>query len=248
MIKVFSHPHTMFAACILVNRLNELGFASVLADKIQPADKSVYIIYNASGVKQLPKNYIVYQTEVPGSKWFTPRYHDIIKRAVGVWDYSPANTSAYKHGKVFIVPPGISAQPTVHKDIDVLFYGWLIGSKHRNEALARINRKVYVHVTDNALEGKAWALLRRSKVVVNLHYYANAPLEVFRVNEALSFNCHVVSEHSIHGDEHYNGLVEFRSVNDMAPVIQKLVRLPFKRDIARLCNKAAILQAVEGCL
>lgn len=246
MIKVFSHPHTKFAACILVNSLNELGTKAILVDKISPNDKDLHIIYNASAVKHLPTNYIVYQTEVPGSSWFNSRYHQIIKKAVAVWDYSMNNTQAYQHSKTFIVPPGIAPQPKAEKTIDVLFYGWLNGSKHRQQVINEMRRHVNVVAVDNALEEEIWGLLNRSKVVVNIHYYANAPLEVFRINEALSFNCHVVSERSVAGDNDYFNVVEFRKPESMGKACKELLHKPFNHCLKYYSNRGAIYRALDS--
>ena len=248
MIKVFSHPHTKLAACILVNKLNELGVNATLVDKINAYDNCLHIIYNASAVKALPKNYIVYQTEVPGSTWFNKRYIDIIKRAHAVWDYSVNNTKAYEHSKLCIVTPGIAPQQIVDKEIDVLFYGCLNGCEHRKSALKLLSKSLNIKIVDNALEGEIWHLLNKSKAVVNIHYYKNAPLEVFRINEALSFNCHVVSETSVCGDNAYEGIVCFSGVETMSEACIDVMNKPFEYNLKKLDNTKSIRLALESCV
>ena len=87
-IKVYSKPHTMFAALYLCQQLDKLGHDATVVKSINRNDDTLHIIYNASACPAIPPNYIVYQTEVPGSTWFKGRYYDIIQGAKAVWDYS----------------------------------------------------------------------------------------------------------------------------------------------------------------
>jgi hypothetical protein len=197
MIKVFPIRHTMFAARHLVTQLNLLGVDALLVDKIERGDKSIYIIYNAAGVAVLPKRYIVMQTEIAGSHWFTWRYMNTLKNALCIWEYNEDNISAYKHvhKKIAVVSPGICPQQGApSRDISILFYGWVQGSERREKMLKELVHTLPVGIITNKLENEIWDLLRRTQVVINLHYYDNSPLELFRINEALSFGCEVVSE------------------------------------------------------
>lgn len=235
------------AAGHLRAQLQKLGHDASLVEHIDVKDNSLYIIYAAQKVFHFPKNYIVYQTEVSSSAWFTPKYLKIIQGAICVWEYSEANVSKYsKHNnRVAVVSPGVSELETPDKDGGILFYGWIQGSKRRESILKTLSKQIKIDVITHTLEGEMWYLLSRAKVVLNLHYYEHAPIEAFRINEALSFNCHVVSERSANGDDKYKGLVHFADTGNMVKLLTELRNKPFDLDVSRLNNVKEIKQAVK---
>lgn len=246
--KVWSPPHTMFAARLLAEHLKLQGHTADVVPVINPADKDIYIIYCACKVHKLPKNYIVYQTEIQGSPWFTKKYYETIAGAVCVWDYSEHNIAAYRqyNNRIAIVPPGIAPQVRAVKDIPVLFYGWVDGSPRRQKLLAAIQKHTQVKVVSNALQGQMWNLLSRSKIVLNLHFYDNSPLETFRINEALSFNCHVISESSSAGDKPYKKLITFAdTVESIRLAIDAHQNKEFKKNILSLDNRMQIREGLK---
>ncbi len=246
--KIWSPPHTMFAANLLVEQLRLQGHTAAVVPAIETTDTDIYIIYCAAKVKHLPKHYIVYQTEINGSPWFTPHYLQVIKNALCVWEYCEANCSAYKkhNSNIAIVPPGIAPQVPTVKNIPVLFYGWVEGSPRRHRILKEIAREVPVQIVQDKLQGQMWQLLSRANVVLNLHFYEHSPLEQFRVNEALSFNCHVVSERSQYGDANYKGLVKFGDNSEqLIKHIKAAQNKVFKLDIRPLDNREQIREGLK---
>jgi len=217
MIKIWRPPHVAFSANILVKKLRSMGEKVSIVPKIDPYDKSLYIIYNASSVKKLPANYIVYQTEVVGSKWFTSRYEWTLRNAIAVWEYDPNNISEYHslNSNISVVSPGYEAQDfSVSKEIPLLFYGHIRKSKIREHILDNLKREVDIVVVENEHMKGMWDTLSRTSIVLNLHYYANAPLEAFRINEAISFGCHVISQRSPKIPEKYKEIVSFADSSD----------------------------------
>lgn len=196
MIKIHTPPHTLFAAQILCEKLNTFGYPAAIVDNIDRRDPDIYIVYNAAAHNfiSLPKHYIVMQTEVPGSHWFSPAYHKIIKHAIAVWDYCESNQSAYEHPKKAIVTPGIRQPGVYKKDIDYMFYGWIEGSKRRRRILDELQKSIPIMEVTNTLGPPMWDLLKRTKFVVNIHYHDNSPIEKYRVHEAWSFGCMVATE------------------------------------------------------
>lgn len=193
--RIYTPPHTMFAALHLSGQLAKLGIRSKIVDEIKPGPVP-YIIYNASSCVRMPKDYIIMQTEIPTSHWFNDRYRSHLNRAKAIWDYSPENLSAYPEHKkkACVVGPGIWKQPAVEKDIDFLFYGWIDGSARRKEMVKQLKKNLDLNVVTKTTGPEMWKMLARTKVVLNVHYYENSPLERFRVNESLSHGCHVISE------------------------------------------------------
>lgn len=192
-MKIWTIPHTLFAAKNLVLELNKFGIPSQLVEEIADDDE-IYIIYGALNAPKIPKNYIVYQTEIAGTHFFNERYLAIIKNAIAVFEYAEQNLSAYKHDNVIYLAPGVYPQPAVEKDIPLLFYGWIDGSERRKTILDIILKEYDVKIVTNITGQAMWDILSRTKVVLNIHYYDNSPLELFRISEAVSHNCRVISE------------------------------------------------------
>jgi len=243
--KIFTIPHTLFAAQHLVKQLNKLGHDASICNEILD-DEFIYIIYNAAADNlKIPKNYIVYQTEISTSHWFTPKYFNIIKGALAVWDYSESNVNKYRayNRNILIVPPGIEPQPTLEKDIPLLFYGWIKGSQRRFSALRAIERKMPIKIVTATMGSEMWDILSRTKTVVNIHYYNNSPLELFRINEALSFGCHVISE--IPYSPVYRNFVHFyQTESQLLQLIKKCEIKPFEYDLNPLDNLEQINSAL----
>lgn len=193
MFKIITVPHTAFAATILVNQLQKLGYPAKIVSSIDPRDPDIYIIYNAAGLRRLPKRYIVMQTEIGTSHWFNSCYLRTISNAMAIWDYSEMNIPRYSkfNKKITIVTPGIQQVPTNGKDIEYLFYGWIHGSERRRRILNEIRQGKDVMVIENTLMSDMWNLLKRAKVVINVHYYDNSPLELYRIHESISHGCQV---------------------------------------------------------
>lgn len=246
--KIYSKPHTMFAAIHLANQLKKLGHAAIVVREIDLTDKTIYIIYNASSLNALPKNYIIYQTEVATSQWFNARYYNYLAGALAVWEYDESNIHKYNklNKRIAIVSPGVMPQVKTQKDIPVLFYGWIKGSARREQMLKHLGKQVTV-ATD-LFERDIWKLLSRAHIVLNIHYYPQAPLEAFRVNEALSFNCHVISERSLSGDEKYTGIIKhFGNEWELSKLITECKGIEFDKDLTKLDNTHEISHALKLC-
>ena len=246
-IKVYSKPHTMFAALYLCQQLDKLGHDATVVKSINRNDDTLHIIYNANACPAIPPNYIVYQTEVPGSTWFNGRYYDIIQGAKAVWDYSASNMQAYDryNSNIAIVSPGAFPQTTGVKDIPYLFYGHVSAGNRRSTMLQELKKVLPLTIITNKMEADMWQILARTQVVINLHYYRNAPLEQFRVCEALSFGCHVVSERSVSGDADYSDVVQFGDIKELAGIAKTLRQKPFTSYLSRFNNLEQIRRGIS---
>lgn len=239
--KVYTIPHTLFAAQHLVKQIKKLRHRCELVTHFDN-DDAIYIIYNPAVIRgKLPKKYIVYQTEIGTSRWFSPHYFKIIQNALAVWDYSMDNVERYRlhNKKIVIVPPGINMQPAIEKTIPVLFYGYNPHGSRRWALLSKIQRHVPVQIETNLMGEAMWKKLARAKVVVNIHFYDNSPFELFRINEALSHNCHVVSEAPVCNQ--YRNYVQFgRLPGEIIARIKDCLKIPFAVDTTGLNNLEAI--------
>lgn len=192
MIKVYSNLHCAFAANHLVKQLHKLGHEAMMIDEWDPKDESLHILYQVAHKWNLPKNYIVQQTEPWNSHWFSDHYRDkVLSNALAVWDYNEDNFKGYYHPKMCIVSPGIFPQSYKAKDIDRLFYGHVDGSKNRREALKDLQKQYDITVVTNTTGKQMWRLLARTRDVINIHYLPNSPLEWYRIYESMSYGCRV---------------------------------------------------------
>jgi len=147
---------------------------------------------------------ILYQGEqlAPGGRTMPDWYVEGFKRALAVWDYSPENCEIAKYyGHEFThVPPGWHPKSctidfgTDGKDIDCLFIGMM------NPRRQFIMELLGTMCTSVALID-SWGperdeYIARAKVVVNIHCYMAATMELLRLAHLLSNGVAVVTEKS----------------------------------------------------
>lgn len=223
--KIYCRLHVKLAAELLRNQLRELGHSAELVDSIDANDDSIYIIYCAFCANAIPKNYIIYQTEVRGSVWFSEGYKNTLKGALQIWDYDPKNAVDYKG--IFVPPSATRLYSAIDKDIDILFYGSM--NDRRKRILHRIGLNVVA--VENLYGDAMGEYLFRAKTVINLHFSPTAPLEVFRCYEALSHGCYVISEPSDRDSTHrnYNHILFAETAHDFRVVYSRIMNgeIPF---------------------
>ena len=249
--KIFYTPHVALHAKKLCDDINSLGYKCELTQRVRD-DNSIYILYAAYRANIIPKNYIVYQCEQFSSNWFTERYWEIMKGAKQVWEYSENGFVNYDKSfedKLFYVPAGIvDGSRSERKDIPVLFYGAL--NEHRNNVIKGLKeRGINVVVESNSFGDKIIDMLKRTRVVLNIHYYENGYLETFRVNEALAHGCAVVSEktNSCYYPEKYNNLIHYgTNIKELDHLIRTTGRLRNYTDISHLSNRGYVENAINS--
>ena len=151
----------------------------------------------------LPADAVVYNLEqiVEGAIWVTPGYLERLRRH-RVWDYSAQNVAALAAMGVrepLHVPLGHAAAleriaPTA-EDIDVLFYGAY--NERRLALLERLSRAGWKVVRSNGVYGaERDAVVARSRIVLNVHFYEQSRLEVPRCFYLMANGRFVLSETS----------------------------------------------------
>lgn len=245
-IKIYHRAHVLLAADILRGQLNKLGHEAELVGWCDPDDETLYIIYCIFCIEQLPRNYIVYQTEVPGSKWWNAGYYAALNNAKAIWDYAFENTKSYStRDKTQIVTPGIQLKK-YQSDIPkskIVFYGAL--NERRNALLTELHQDYSIEIIEGTYGNGMWDILYNTKIVLNFHHYPKAPLEVFRINEALSIGCHVISEPGA-GMDRYTEQVYFASQPaEFRACINKASQRDFNYDLTPLDNFNEVKNAME---
>jgi hypothetical protein len=207
-------------------------------------DPNTWIIFGVNELPPstlLPEKYIVYQLEqvcVKGNKWLTDKYIELMKGAKQVWDYSLKNVNhltGYGIKNILHVPISYTPNMTLlntssinvsEKDIDVLFMGSI--SPRRKELLHNIrDAGLNVMIADGGVWGNdRMHLLKRSKIVINIHYYGEeSPLEMVRLSILLANNAFIISESG--GDAGLDKRVEkgvvFGKYNELLKLCKKYV-------------------------
>lgn len=187
--------------------LRDLGFAVREVCGPTPPQDGQIIILGANGLKEdqrrrVPSNAIIYQLEQPGSRWMTESYLRLLRTHI-VWDFSPYNVTKLRSWgcpRVYLCRIGSNSNSdnssshisNNNKSIDVLFYG------SRNERRTQVvnalrARGVKVHDRDIWGEERR-TLVAQSKIVLNIHYYPDAVLEMVRLGPLLEQGAFIVSE------------------------------------------------------
>lgn len=158
------------------------------------------LLFGANLAPHVPENFIIYQAEqvCRDSSWMTPGYLNALQTHE-VWDYSLKNIEALaalgikaKHVPIGYMPSMSFIQPSF-KDIDVLHYGSL--NERRKSILLELEASgVKIYHAFNCYGRERDALIARSKIVINIHYYESCIFEIFRVSHLMSNKVCVVSE------------------------------------------------------
>lgn len=146
----------------------------------------------------LPADAIIFNLEQAGTGWMTEPYLHLLRNRE-VWDYDPQNIKELQKKGVKAKYCGIGYEPCLtriapqEEDIDVLFYGSIFGDRIQIlEAIEKTGLKV------QRLFGVYGAArdeyIARSKIVLNLHAYENAPFEIVRVSYLWANQKFIISE------------------------------------------------------
>lgn len=111
------------------------------------------------------------------------------------------------------------------KNIDIFFCG--CPNTRRQQLQEKLKSMPYdFYFTNDAFGEKLDEFIRRSKIVLNLHYYPEALLEIHRINRMLAYNVCVVSEHSADKDTdiEYSKYVDFCDIDAMPAYLDKMLR------------------------
>lgn len=207
---VVTPRHTNFLAKLIADRLFFHGVNSKVTNQM-PAEfnDDLYVVLSPQIFKHLPpgEKRIVYQLEQSvSSRWFDKKYFDILENSLGVLDYSLVNIDylsskgiAYPH--VTYLPVGASNDYSKNilsseLETEILFYGDSFSSPRRQKMLAALSEHYNIEVINDLFGDEMISRLKSAKIIINLHYYENALLEMPRIQECLSLGIPVVSESS----------------------------------------------------
>ncbi len=187
--------------------LRRLGYVAAIEENRFAADATNIVLgANLIGEKvvdMIPPNSILYNLEQiePTSRWFEATFQRLL-RGFAVWDYSPrnierirqlSNDANVRHVPIGYVPEMSRIATAANQDIDVLFYG--SANARRTKILEALRGAgLNVHSVFDVYGAKRDALIARSKVVLNMHYYESSIFEIVRVSYLLANRKAVVTE------------------------------------------------------
>ncbi len=126
---------------------------------------------------------VIYQTEVPGTSWFTGKYKNRLQSdSLAVWHAAPDFVMRDIVATQSVVEPGLYGSPAapVAKDIDVLFYGSL--SERRLSLLSELQAAGLAPSVHFGVFGAARnALIDRSKLVVDAAFWAKVSIPTYSI-------------------------------------------------------------------
>jgi hypothetical protein len=205
---IMATPHTVFIAYLIAEHLGLHGW-KVDIFTVEPThfQCDYYIVICPQMFKKLPpgEKRIAFQMEQSvSSRWFTDSYLEMLNNSLSVLEYALINidfmtTKGVIFPHVHYIPVGATPNygattDPIEKAYDILFYGDSLSCLRRREMLAVLSQHFTVHIVNDVFGKEIQTLIKQARIVINLHYYDNALLEMPRIQECLSLGVPVVSE------------------------------------------------------
>jgi hypothetical protein len=237
-ITIFTSKFGIYIAQDLKYTLEKINISSKIVYEITEEmlnDDSYYIILFAQLVKKFPKKYIIYQLEqVVQSNWINKEYISKIESSIITMDYSINNIfSLQKINNNLFNKICYNPIPIIDKledypiniEYDILFYGTF--NDRRNNIFKELKKYFNVLYICNIFGDKLHELIKKSKIILNIHFYKNAVLEIPRIHEIIRYNKVIISELPMENDlnkQYYNNNIIFiEEINDNLNNINLLI-------------------------
>lgn len=232
---VFDQVAQLIKYSIVKSGLNPVIVTNVAAETI---DDDYYIILGANDlVGNLPKHYEVFQFEQVNAdekNWFTgesgEEYIKILQSATRIYDYSPLNSKLLAEKYSLTAEPlPLAHNDGLHVKLNdfnqkknrVIFFGSM--NSRREDILNSLeDQEITVNLEKNVWRMQKDTLIRKNRIALNIHFYANATLETTRLIELLANGILVISEHSTDPvlDEQFKDMVIFSEQETLAETIK----------------------------
>ena len=247
---IITTHHTLFIAHLISEHLHSHGWTvTVVTDSEIEFNHNWYIVICPQMFKNLPplQKCIVFQMEQSiSSRWFTKKYYHTLENSLAVLEYSLKNIEFFSgrginYPHINYLPIGASStyqksNSSIKKEYDILFYGDRKSSPRRRKMLSELEQHFNVKSISEIFGHDMKAIIQAAKLVVNIHYYENALLEMPRIQECLSLGTPVVSESSQDQSDYpeLNGAVHFfeeGSTSEMIRVVKNMLSIIDNRSI-----------------
>jgi len=191
---------------LLFFSIQELGYEATFGfNELKPDAMNILIgchLLDPSFISQVPSSTIILNTEqIYGD---TGAWNQAVfpwAKQFEVWDYSPRNIEKFKElgvdgvklFKIGYQKELVRLNPSMSKDVDVLFYGSV--NERRKAILDGLEAKgLKVKVLFGVYGKDRDEWIERSKIVLNYHYYEAQIFEIIRVFYLLTNSVAVVGE------------------------------------------------------
>jgi hypothetical protein len=191
-------PKFPWSACLsdladcVAHALSRAGHHVVCSEDFAPEGEAFNVLLGAHNKLVVPPpRAIIYQTEAPGTVWFTENYRARLNAALMVWDAAPGfGTSAH------VIEPGLcewARLPVAPKTLDLLFYGSL--TDRRIALLQKLSDAgLNIEAHFGVFGDKRNELIARAKVVVDVKQRDGDPNDKTRTFFLDSVGACVLSE------------------------------------------------------
>ena len=249
---VLATKHTLFIAHLVAECFKKHGWTvEIMTECPEEFSHDCYLVICPQMFTKLPpgEKRIVFQMEQSvSSRWFTDAYFETLNSSLAVLEYALVNIEflekkgiAYPH--IYYLPVGASISyfyltNVFEKKYDIIFYGDSNSSFRRQNMVDALKKQFNVRVVSEVFGHEMRELIRQARVVVNVHYYENALLEMPRIQECLSLGVPVVSE-SAQDQEDYpelHGAVRFfeqGSIPAMLEAVKAALDEPISSDLIK---------------
>ncbi|MDL2306904.1 hypothetical protein LJC48_02575 [Desulfovibrio sp. OttesenSCG-928-C06] len=217
--------------------LRRLGYRiEILLNRVNPASRNIIFgscMSPRPTGRMLPPGSIVFNLEQINreSKWCNANYLTHLGD-YQVWDYSPANVSDLRdigikatHVPLGYVPEMTRLGSDITPQTDLLFYG-LITERRQQLLDALLKRGIKLLATQEAFGNLRDSLLAGSRLVLNLHNYTPARLEVVRLGYVWANQRPVLSEREAGTEvpEHLEEACFFAAADELPDMAAKLLK------------------------
>lgn len=229
---IFATKHTIFITELIKKCLEQakIDYEVYYENYPKNFNDDLYIIICPQFFKKFPDCYIAFQLEQTVSdRWFSENQLEKLKNAILVADYSITNIQYLSKyipvSSLYYLP--ISATPLIEDshtyEYDVLFYGDT-NNERRKAYISEISKHFKVKIINNSFGQDIWNYIKKSKVILNIHYYENALLETTRIYECLSNDALIISEKSSDFESYTDleNLVDFVEIDNIQEMIHKI--------------------------
>lgn len=236
--KILTNKKLESVSFYLKSNLNHFGYDSDviynLSDDIE-CKSYIYILIYIKYFTELnylpPRNYIFYQMEQNGSNMINDKYISLMQNAIKIFDFSSANKFYNKYIdlnkyclNLFQLPLQIKPNEN-NSEFDILFYGEY--NDRRLKILKYLSNLFNVKYSNNLFRTNKIDLIKKCKLVLNIHYYENACLETCRINEILEYSKIILSENINKDDDnkiiYENSVIFFDKISNDLSNIDMLV-------------------------
>ena len=191
-------------------------YNSPIKNKLLKMKKNKYILYQLEQINNVTKynNNINDELEI------------FMNNALYVLEYNMSNYNILnsKINKVFVGVPIVESNKIIQrKNIDILFYGNI--NNYRKNILDNLSEEYNITILEKSFGNELKEYIMRSKIILNIHYYSEALLELCRIHEAIPYKCKIISEittDDLKLCEKYKDFctfVDFTNINEVVNII-----------------------------